>query len=462
MQELLHWVHMANTVTVTKQGDGRYIAHSTYEQRALPKAAGFKWDGRDKVWFTLDPAVAAKLGNQDAMVAAIAEQAAKEAAKADTLASSRAADAVIDVLAPEGLAYLPYQRAGIAFASKRAATLLADDMGLGKTIQVIGLVNAIESIRKILIVCPASLKLNWARELAKWLVGSYTIGIANGGELPATDIVIVNYDIADKHKDALRAIEWDLAVLDEAHYVKNADAKRTQAIVGVEKKGVVIEQGVNAKFKLALTGTPIPNRPAEAWTILHWLAPQTFSNFFFYAKDFCAAKKINIGRGRQAWDFSGASNLARLQDKLRSTIMIRRKKADVLTELPAKRRQVVEIATNGATAIVKAEQDAIAAHEAEVAALTAKVELAKAEENEQAYEDAVAALKTKSDLLFTEISKLRRETAVAKVPYVVEHVQNAPRNRGPQGRRVRPPYRGPRRSEGRLPGSRDGPGRREH
>ena len=91
----------------------------------------------------------------------------------------------IKVPAPEGLPYLPFQRAGIEFLSQREAALLADEMGLGKTVEIAGLLNYLPDIVRVLVVCPASLKINWQRELARWLVdSSRSIAIWNGGRKP--------------------------------------------------------------------------------------------------------------------------------------------------------------------------------------------------------------------------------------------------------------------------------------
>jgi SWI/SNF-related matrix-associated actin-dependent regulator 1 of chromatin subfamily A len=146
--------------------------------------------------------------------------------------ASRATDAVIEAPAPEGLSYLPYQRAGISYALNRAGSLVADEMGLGKTIQAIGVINGDETIRRVLVICPASLKLNWNRELGRWLVREATIEIVNGGRTITTkggdlQIVIVNYDVLKKWRDSLLADAWDLVIVDEAHYCKNAKAQRT-------------------------------------------------------------------------------------------------------------------------------------------------------------------------------------------------------------------------------------------
>lgn len=404
-----------SSIRVERYGS-QYIARCTYEQKDIVKAAGFRWDGAMRQWYTLDAAVAAKLDDVEGLRQRVA---AANTAKVEAIQASRAADSDVDIPRPEGLEYLPYQRAGIAYARRFPTVLIGDDMGLGKTIQAIGIINDDPTIKRILVVCPASLRLNWRRELRKWLVTPRQIGIVDDGKsYPAmADVVIINYDLASKHAAALRATEWDLVIVDEAHYLKTPEAKRTVAILGRKqsKKHEAVAP-IPARRKVFLTGTPIPNRPVEGW----WAAEQlgVMSNFFAFAKRYCAAKQ-----NRWGWDFTGSSNLAELQEKLRASGMIRRLKADVLKDLPAKRRCVIELPANGAAKVVKAEADAWADHEATIDALRVAVELAKASEDPNDYREAVLKLNKATQVAFTDMSKRRHDTAVAKVPYVVEHLR---------------------------------------
>jgi SWI/SNF-related matrix-associated actin-dependent regulator 1 of chromatin subfamily A len=289
-------------------------------------------------------------------------------------------------------------------------------MGLGKTIQAIGTISADESVTNILIICPASLKLNWARELGRWLTRPLSVGIASGDYWPATQVVIINYDIVGRHIERIHARAWDMLICDEVHALKNAKAQRTKAILG--GKGA---QAIAARRRLFLTGTPILNRPSELWTLVQSLDPRGLgSNFFRFHKQYCNAYKTRYG-----WDFSGASNLDELQRRLRETIMIRRLKADVLTDLPPKRRQVVELAANGCGDIVGAERSAYEANSEAIERLRAEADLADAREDREAYEAAVMALRAAQGVLFSQMSKLRHATAVAKIPYVLEHVREA-------------------------------------
>jgi SNF2 family DNA or RNA helicase len=370
-------------ISITREGD-RYVARFpfSYETKDLVKAAGFQFDGVQKVWFTTDPGVAAKFD---------------PAAGAALVASSRATDSQIDIPAPDGLDYLPYQRAGIAYAQARRDTLIGDEMGLGKTIQAIGLINAEPSIERVLVICPASLKINWQRELTKWLVRPMRVTIANG-EFPATgNVVIINYDILAKHRAAIDAIAWDLAVFDECHFLKNPKARRTRLVLGHwdrdETKRI---KPIGARKRLFLTGTPIVNRPVELWPLVQATNPSGLGRIGFmrYAARFCNAKKTHFG-----WDFSGASNLDELQRILRESVMVRRLKANVLTELPSKRRQimVMPVTDPDLRETLRAELEAY-----------------------DAYEDAGLKERTTA---FNKLSDLRHRTALAKVPTALEHIR---------------------------------------
>jgi SWI/SNF-related matrix-associated actin-dependent regulator 1 of chromatin subfamily A len=231
-----------------KMHNGIFVAESSFAEKDAVKGAGFRWHGGNcypgckacaasvplKVWWTDMSAKAARLA-----------QYATEDAKAilaphlQQVESSKATDAVIDIPAPNGLAYLGYQKAGIAYAKARKRTLIGDEMGLGKTIQALGYVNASPEVKSVLIVCPASLRLNWLKEAKKWLVSANTFKfhvVESSDPIPAdATFVIVNYNrLTGPVFDSLMARKWDLLVADEAHYCKNPKAKRTQALLGVQ------------------------------------------------------------------------------------------------------------------------------------------------------------------------------------------------------------------------------------
>jgi SWI/SNF-related matrix-associated actin-dependent regulator 1 of chromatin subfamily A len=134
---------------------------------------------------------------------------------------------------------------------------------------------------------------------------------------------------------------------------------------------------------------------------------------------YCGA--YNNGWG---WDFSGSSNLGELQTTLRSTILVRRLKSEVLKELPDKVRQVIELPSNGAKKLVEAEWEAWRAHKDRVEELQKRIEEAAVLKDVDAYRVAVKALQSEMVIAFSEMAKVRHDTAVAKIPMVVEHLTN--------------------------------------
>ncbi|MEO2237248.1 MAG: DEAD/DEAH box helicase, partial [Candidatus Poseidoniia archaeon] len=322
--------------------------------------------------------------------------------KTRTLLASRASGAAVGAPSPDGYEYLPYQRAAIAFGMSHPSVLIADEMGPGKTIEALGIINTDPKVKRVLIVCPASLKLNWARECERWLVDRGTVGIAGKTFPEDADVVIINYDILGKWKSKLRKT-FDVLVADECHYVKNKEAKRSKALYGVK-----------AKRKLFLTGTPILNRPVELWTIVSSLAPEEFDHFWTFAKRYCKPVKNRFG-----WEFTGATNLDELHERLRSTIMVRRTKAQVLPDLPPKRRQVIELASDHIAGLIAVEAEAWKEHQTRLKELRALTR-SGGEPNEKQLEQMRAGI----NAAFGDLAKLRQATALAKVPLVVEYMKS--------------------------------------
>jgi superfamily II DNA or RNA helicase len=288
------------------------------------------------------------------------------------------------------------------------------------TIQTIGYSNYFQDIRRVLIICPATLKLNWKREWEKWCVKGLSVGIVNGRN-PAnwvdTDVVILNYDIAKYHKEKILSVKWDLLACDEAHALKNPKSQRTEAVLG---GGRSRKPAIDAERVIMMTGTPILNRPVEIWPLVHRLAPSVFNNFIAFAKRYCGAIQTAYG-----WDFSGASNLDELQQLLRSTCMVRRMKSDVLKELPPKIRQVIPIED---TAILNKEKRAISSAKELIANLQSEKVLAYLSNDVEAFESAVGKLKECEAKELVAITEARHQTALAKIPYVVDLVRDSLEN----------------------------------
>lgn len=391
--------------------NNRFEVISSFEEKDIVKNAGFNWDATKRRWYTTKPSIAKcfiDVANDESKTQ-IAQFEQKQ-----HLSRLSQHDSDVNVPCPKNLTFYPYQIAGIRIAVNQQSTLIGDEMGLGKTAQAIGVINVTKP-KTVLVVCPATLKINWYREMMRWLTDVYAINIVNPGDKfpEKPEIVIVNYDIVSRHKEAIHKIEWDLFIADEAHYLKNPAAQRTEALLGKGKKSLPIK----AKRKILLTGTPIPNRPIEAWPLVSFLWPETFDNYFQYAKRYCEAR--NNGWG---WDVSGADNLEELQQVMRGAGLVRRLKSQVLTDLPPKTRQVVVLPSDSVCDLLKKESDFIKRHEDKIRQLTRAKHAAKAQKNEAGYKNAVAQLREAQGIAFTEMARVRKELAVAKIPFCIEYI----------------------------------------
>lgn len=288
------------------------------------------------------------------------------------------------------------------------------------TIQAIGVANATKA-KRVLVICPASLKLNWKYELKKWLTGGQIIDIATGKYFPSyTPVVIINYDILERHKDKLRAKEFDLLIVDESHYLKNPKAKRTINVLG-KQSGRGAMTPIPAKRKLFLSGTPAMNKPVELWPIIEAIAPGKIAKGWYdYVTRYCGAVTTAYGMKTD-----GASNLHELQKKLRKYFMIRRMKADVLKELPPKVRQVIQLpARRNMSAAVRKEQEEYAHAQRAVNILRIEAETAKVSGDRAAYEEAIKKMRKATGLTLARIAKARTEVAVAKLPDVLDRIKD--------------------------------------
>lgn len=231
----------------------------------------------------------------------------------------------------------PFQAEGIAFINaQNGRALIGDEMGLGKTIQAIGWLAIHPDIRPAIVVCPATVKQNWAREIKKWFVKPQNVCVLKGQggkHLPKADIYIINYDILHFWKDKLLSAQPQALILDESHYIKNPKTIRTTTIMDKDEG-----MGRRIPNVICLSGTPVINRPIEFYNTIRLINWKLFPSRFQFAKDYCAAKHTRWG-----WDFNGASNTEELHQTLSGTIMLRRRKVDVLKDLPPKQRTVVPI-----------------------------------------------------------------------------------------------------------------------
>ena len=223
---------------------------------------------------------------------------------------------------------LEHQKEAVQKLVENKKFILADDMGLGKTTSTI--IAALETgAKKILIICPASLKINWQREIENY--SDRTTSIIEGKKWEDADFVIINYDIIKNFHDDKKKSEstivnskFDLVIVDEAHYVQNAQAQRTKLINDIGRK---------VERVWLLTGTPITSRPINYFNLLSLIDSPVAQNWMAYVKRYCNGFQFQAGR-RKIWNVSGASNLEELRDRT-SPLVLRRLKENVL-DLPEK------------------------------------------------------------------------------------------------------------------------------
>ncbi len=205
--------------------------------------------------------------------------------------------------------------------------ILADDMGLGKTTSAV-IASIVQKSKKTLIVCPASLKLNWKREIENYT--DEEVGVCEGKKWYDGKYVIINYDIlknfySEKEKLQINTDDFDLIIIDEAHYISNPKAKRTKIINSLCR---------NLKYVWLLTGTPMTSRPINYFNILRLVDSRVSKNWIGYVTRYCDGKQFSGPRGRKIWNVNGASNLDELRERT-SPKVLRRLKEDIL-DLPDK------------------------------------------------------------------------------------------------------------------------------
>ncbi len=260
----------------------------------------------------------------------------------ETVALSYAENADLDGLVLGGELH-PFQRAGVRYALDRRRTFIADEQGLGKTVQALAALEADQAFPAV-VICPASVKLNWERETRKWLP-ERSVAVLEGRDdrawsedVELAEIVVLNYDILEAHLDKLIGRQPLAVVFDESHYVKNPQAQRTKA--ALELAGALPPDAL----RLALTGTPILNRPEELVAQLRALG-----------------RLREFGSGaRLTRRFRSAGSDDRLHWNLRARCYVRRTKRQVLPQLPAKRHDTVPILLSNEHEYRLAEQDVIA------------------------------------------------------------------------------------------------------
>uniref|UniRef100_A0A2C9W9H5 SWI/SNF-related matrix-associated actin-dependent regulator of chromatin subfamily A-like protein 1 n=1 Tax=Manihot esculenta TaxID=3983 RepID=A0A2C9W9H5_MANES len=305
---------------------------------------------------------------------------------------------------------LPFQRDGVRFVLQHGGrALLADEMGLGKTLQAIAVAACLRDSWPVLILAPSSLRLHWASMIQQWLNipssdilvvlsqwsgsnrGGFTIVSSNTKDNTRIDGLfnIISYDVVPKLQNVLMASEFKVVIADESHFMKNAQAKRTTASLPVIKK---------AQYAILLSGTPALSRPIELFKQLEALYPGVYKNVHEYGNRYCKGGIFGV--------YQGASNHEELHNLMKATVMIRRLKKDVLSELPVKRRQQVFIDL--------AEKDM-----KKINALFRELEVVKGKIKACSSAEEVESLKFSEKNL---INKIYTDSAEAKIPGVIDYL----------------------------------------
>ena len=400
--------------------DGWVYMKFPYERvmiNAVKKVPQITWDSSEKAWKV--PVASAKNAVEwadgfslpvDDEVRTLAVEATETLSR--LVSASRSVDADISVDGLQGT-LLPYQRAGVQYASRAKRTFIADEMGLGKTIQAIATVelsNSSSSAYPAVVVCPPSLVLNWASEYEKWLPNRTVSVITNRKSFPESgyDIVVVGYSNITHWEKELQGHKS--YIFDESHYCKTPTAQRAKSAIKMAKS--VPKDGII----LCLTGTPVTNRPAEYASQLDILGKlKEFGGLWGFYRRYCGAYQDNFGQ----WNISGHSNLDELNERLRGTCYIRRTKDQVLSELPpvVHSRVLVEGTPAGMAEYQKAEKDIIKY-------ITDRAKEIAIELGENPYSKAVVAkLRAESNEHLVKLSVLRRLSAKAKMPAVHEWIE---------------------------------------
>lgn len=243
----------------------------------------------------------------------------------------------------------PFQKKGVRKIEHfKGRALLADEMRLGKTLQALFWCLSHHKKRPVIIVCPATVKYVWQYQCWEHIKKRAFV-IEGTGKIKESvhppDFIIINYKILPNHMEYLLSLNAQVLIVDECHYIKTRTTQRTKA---------VWELGLSIPKKIAISGTPLVNCPAELWPTLHLLYPKRFKSFIPYAFRYC---KPTLLHGK--WVYKGSDNLKELHRMLNSTMMIRRLRKDVLPEYKEPIREVIPLPIENRKEYDEAENDFI-------------------------------------------------------------------------------------------------------
>lgn len=249
-----------------------------------------------------------------------------------------------------------FQRANLAYALRRRNTLIGDQPGLGKTPTAIAFANEVQA-KRVLVICPANIRMQWAKKIQEWSTMPWTgtrrthvIMKTSHGVSPVAPWTIVSYDMCRVPAiwKALAREWYDVLIIDEAHYLKTVDARRTRAVFGGGDAPVAASIASRCERILALTGTPLPNRPREAYTLarhlnfdsIHWLSEDGFK------ARFNPSIKRTTPEGKIFVD-ERTGRHAELQSRLRANFMTRHLKREVMPQLKLPAYDIIQLEETG-------------------------------------------------------------------------------------------------------------------
>jgi len=305
---------------------------------------GSKWDDDHSVWkvpvsqveivvdslskfnFIIDPAVQEEYNNS-----------IKLRAKINRILEGRFKDSEIALFEKTKLPLVPFQKIGAGFMLVTGSCLLADEPGCGKSIQSIAVV-LIREAKQVLIVCPATLKLSWQEEINKWTPDLKSV-VIRGSKKQRTDgwnkeatYYLTTYESLSHDFDEIIKHKWDYKISDESSRISNVTATQSKVI----KK-------IPAEHNIALTGTPVNNGVEDIWNIVDFCKPNFLGDYWSFLNRYVVKQNITVKEKiskegkiipeRNVSIVSGYKNLPELRERLK-TIMLRRKKEDVLKDLP--------------------------------------------------------------------------------------------------------------------------------
>lgn len=350
-----------------------------------------------------------------------------------------------DIPTPDGVKLFGYQLADVEFIIRHPVTLLAEEAGTGKSAIMTAAANYLNP-ESVLIVCPAIAKYNWVyKEWPKFTtLPLLSVGMAEGDYFPDSSVVVINYDILDRHKARLQSRVWDYMICDESHRLKNEEARRTIMVLGgrLKMKAGLAEKycatptsndryfivpKIQAKKRVFASATPM-NRPRDLWTMVREGDPRGLGrDRLEYDKRYCAGRMTPFG-----WDNGGAAHLEELGGRLRSTFMVRHDADDVL-DLPPLREELfllppVKVVLDTEDAFVHDNISALMG----LASASGRGDINEDSSSEEflrligdAILDNVPLIgKPEFAPLFSKFSMIRKATGLAKVPYVVNFIND--------------------------------------